>query len=359
MGPRTSFRFAVALLAIGLLAACTVVGGVRRAPPTTAKPVPASASASAKPLPASLAQAKGWLAYSTFIGDDDRIHLTRPDGSQDHELFTDLQGNVNRADFSHDGRLAFENTPPKKPHNAYIAKADGTGARVIAKCEYGTCEREYPAWSPDSQQLVTTLALGMPTPSGPPPVFALSIINVKTQAVRIILKHPSQQFQEGLPRWSPDGRKLVFFRWRGTKDSPTQTSPDADAAVFTVNVDGTGLKQLTPWTLRCGDPDWSPDGSMIVCGSYPPYHFQVGQGELYALKPDGSDLHPLTKYGTSGPRAGHPRFTPDGKTILFVRASTRTWDTPPRHLYAFELASGQETPVLTKRDFYTRPSLQP
>jgi TolB protein len=355
MGPRTRFRFAVALLAIGLLAACTSGSGVRRAPATTAKPVPASA----KPLPASLAQAKGWLAYSTMIGDDDRIHLTRPDGSQDHELFTDMQGTVIRADFSHDGRLAFQHRESEQVSNAYIAKADGTGARVIAKCEAGKCDREYPAWSPDSQQLVTTVALGQAVVPLPPPVFALSIITVKTQAVRIILKHPSKQFRENLPRWSPDGRKLVFFRWRGTKISPTENSPDAQTAIFTVNVDGTGLKQLTPWTLRCGDPDWSPDGSLIVCGTYPPNNFDVGPGELYVLKPDGSDLHPLTKYGTSGPRAAHPRFTPDGKTILFIRASSKVWDTPPRHVYALELASGQETPVLTKRDVYTRPSLQP
>lgn len=354
MGPRTTFRFAVALLAVGLLAACTSGSGVRRAPPTTAKPAPASAN----PLPASLAQAKGWLAYSTFIGDDDRIHLTRPDGSEDHELFTDLQGDVIRADFSHDGRLAFQHEE-QQVHNVYVAKADGTGARVVARCDYGKCDREYPAWSPDSKQLVTTVAMGTPTATGAAPVLALSIITVQTQAVRIILKHPSQQFRENLPRWSPDGRKLVFFRWRGTKDSPTEDSPDAEAAVFTVNVDGSGLKQLTPWTLRCGDADWSPDGSLIICGTYPPNNFDVGPGELYAVRPDGSDLHPLTKYGTSGPRAGHPRFTPDGKTILFIRASTKTWDTPPRHLYALELASGQETPVLTKRDFYTRPSLQP
>jgi hypothetical protein len=27
-------------------------------------------------------------------------------------------------------------------------------------------------------------------------------------------------------------------------------TPDAEAAVFTVNVDGSGLKPLTSWTLR-------------------------------------------------------------------------------------------------------------
>jgi hypothetical protein len=69
---------------------------------------------------------------------------------------------------------------------------------------------------------------------------------------------------------------------------------------------------------------------MIVCATYSPFHFDVGPGELYALKPDGSGLHALTKYGASGPRVAHPRFTPDGKTILFIRASTKTWTTPPR-----------------------------
>ena len=69
-----------------------------------------------RPLPASLAAANGWLAYSTFIGDNDRIHLTRVDGSQDHQAFSELPGEAIRADFSHDGQLAFEHRPPGRRH---------------------------------------------------------------------------------------------------------------------------------------------------------------------------------------------------------------------------------------------------
>ena len=58
------------------------------------------------------------------------------------------------------------------------------------------------------------------------------------------------------PQWSPDGKKLAFVR-----DDLVRKSE----AVFTVNLDGTGLFQVTPWTLHAGGrPDWSPDGKWIV-----------------------------------------------------------------------------------------------
>lgn len=93
--------------------------------------------------------------------------------------------------------------------------------------------------------------------------------------------------------------------------------------------------------------------------THPPGDFDGGQGELYARRPDGGGLRALTKHGPTGPRAAHPRFTPDGEAILYVRAATRHWSQPPRHILALDLATGQDVPVLTKRDTYTRPVLQP
>ena len=59
---------------------------------------------------------------------------------------------------------------------------------------------------------------------------------------------------------SPDGKRLVFeVQNLSTADPPNRR------AIFIVNVDGSGLRQLTDWSLNGGDhPDWSPDGKRIL-----------------------------------------------------------------------------------------------
>jgi len=326
------------------VAGCTSGGGKT--------PVPA---ATATRLPAGLAAVKGWLAYSTG-GDNDRIHVSRINGSDDHEVAGELAGETVRADFSHDGRMAFSHYPPDSGvHNVYVAKADGTGARMVAECKPGVCSREFPAWSPDDKWLATVVQFGPGDEDNPPPEVGVAVIDVATGAVRVVLRHSSKDFQDGLVRWSPDGRRLAFYRWR---DSLGQALPES--SVWVVNVDGSDLKQLTPWNMLCGDPDWSPDGSQLICATYPPANFDAGPGNIYVLKADGSDQpRALTTNGARGPRAAQPRFTPDGRFILYNRATNPAWNAPPRHIYALELATGRSTPVLTKGDFYTRPSLQP
>ena len=65
------------------------------------------------------------------------------------------------------------------------------------------------------------------------------------------------------------------------------------AAIFTVNIDGTGLKRLTPWDLDAGNPDWSPDGREILYNPYWDPH--PGKfSHIYSMRPDGSHKTQLT-----------------------------------------------------------------
>ena len=63
-------------------------------------------------------------------------------------------------------------------------------------------------------------------------------------------------------RFSPDGNRLVFTRYRGTGRAEK-------AALFTVRLDGSDLHQLTSFAIHAGDADWSPDGKRIVFEAYP------------------------------------------------------------------------------------------
>lgn len=69
----------------------------------------------------------------------------------------------------------------------------------------------------------------------------------------------------GLPRWSPDGKKIVFKRWTTPLNSQDQN-------ICLMNADGTDVRQLTDPAdaLRDGYPTFSPDGKFIVFRRYAP-----------------------------------------------------------------------------------------
>lgn len=63
------------------------------------------------------------------------------------------------------------------------------------------------------------------------------------------------------PSVSPDGRSIAF---------------DQGDAIWRINVDGSGLAQLTKPKLDVGWPSWSPDGSRLVVSRSPCQFFDIG-----------------------------------------------------------------------------------
>jgi len=59
------------------------------------------------------------------------------------------------------------------------------------------------------------------------------------------------------PRWSPDGSKILF-------NHEDEHIPGGLWNLYTINIDGTGLTQITYGDYHHAYPDWSPDGSKIV-----------------------------------------------------------------------------------------------
>lgn len=100
------------------------------------------------------------------------------------------------------------------------------------------------------------------------------------------------------PAWSPDGLRIAFSR----EEYP-------NSHIYVVNVDGSGLSQLTNGPVYDYAPAWSRDGARIAFARAVD---QDGGPGLHVMNADGSGVTRLT-IGINGP----PSWSPDSRAIVF------------------------------------------
>ena len=79
--------------------------------------------------------------------------------------------------------------------------------------------------------------------------------------------------------------------------------------LFTIRPDGSDRRRITK-ALAAGNPDWSPDGRMLVAE----LETRKGAG-INLMSPDGTGVRNLTPKGYQG----QPSFSPDGRWIVYER----------------------------------------
>jgi TolB protein len=107
--------------------------------------------------------------------------------------------------------------------------------------------------------------------------------------------------------WSAKGNAIAF-----TSDR------DGDQDIYIVQPDGTGLWQLTDTAGSDANPAFAPKGDLIAFESN-----RTGSPEIWVMGSDGSNPMPLTSFGTEPrPRAysvTKPTWSPKGDRISFHR----------------------------------------
>ncbi|MBI5305921.1 MAG: PD40 domain-containing protein [Chloroflexi bacterium] len=116
-----------------------------------------------------------------------------------------------------------------------------------------------------------------------------------------------------VPRWSPDGSRIIFYRSDLSEDAVFMIEPNG-RSLIPVNVSG----RDAAW------PDWSPDGKQIVFASR-----RSGNYQIYIMNTDGSNVTPITR---NFAYANCPRWSPDGKWIAFCARLTEADANPQLYI---------------------------
>ncbi len=112
-----------------------------------------------------------------------------------------------------------------------------------------------------------------------------------------------------LPRWSPDGKKIIFFEFALSGDKP--------ARVYEVSPDGGSPQQLLPDDhSQQLDPNWSPDGSKIIFAG----ESNDPTSAIHILELASRQISDLP--GSQGLYS--PRWSPDGRYISAFSADSKT-----------------------------------
>lgn len=151
------------------------------------------------------------------------------------------------------------------------------------------------------------------------------------------------------PAVSPDGSKIAFSSDRSGKPM-----------IFTMNPDGTGVKQLTFAGHYNSTPTWSPDGKKIAFAGVDRDKSADGRGgafDIFIINADGTGLKRLTSARKPNGRWANnesPSFAPDGQRVMFV--SDRTTNS---QLFMVNIDGTNERRITYDNKFYSKPKWGP
>jgi TolB protein len=177
--------------------------------------------------------------------------------------------------------------------------------------------------------------------------------------------------EDGLARWTPDGKRIVFtsnrtghpqlwqvpaaggparpLRSNAATEYQADVSPDGRQLAFLSNLDGPErlmLQDLKTGAVRelvrhgshpiMGNPHWSPDGRLVTFSS----NWRLGH-QIYVVEVATGSYRRISGVTTGG---CEPHFGRDGKKVVYV---SRGHMRPTSRLVEHDLATDEERPLVS------------
>ncbi len=173
---------------------------------------------------------------------------------------------------------------------------DRSGKNVTAITKNKNIAVDFPNWSADGNFIAASLV----EKCAPPATachYDIYTMNADGTQLKNLTDTPQSDW---VPVWSPDGQKIAFFSDR-----------DGDSEIYIMDKDGSNLVQLTDNTGYDGTPRWSPDGTKLAFDT----DRDGGDWDIYIMNPEGSDPSPVTNNTSSDFAAS---WSPDGSWLVYL-----------------------------------------
>ncbi len=271
----------------------------------------------------------GLIVFSQEVGAHVQLFTIRPDGSGKRQITKSSGVDWLNPDWSPDGKTIVAERDGANQAGIAVMAANGTAVRILTPKGF----QGQPSYSPTGKWIAYERDVA-------PGNNGVWMMRSDGTGRHRVTRNPFRGGDCGCdtdPNFSPDGTLISFVRIKKAEHLQ---------ALFVVRPNGTGLRQLTPYTWDVAvKHDWSPDGKLILVTTNADFATPGQAANLVTIHPDGTGTTQLTQLKSGEQNAFAGSFSPDGKDVVFRLEGGNTYT-----LAVMDLASRAITRLMTGAD---------